>query len=448
LIKKYNVPVPRYTSYPTVPMWDNNANLVEKWPGIVRKIFKETNATKGISIYIHLPFCESLCTYCGCFQHITVNHAVEQKYINCVLKEWDQYLQIMGDRPEVREIHLGGGTPTFFSPGNLAFLITQILKTSGSEFEREFSFEGHPNNTTREHLQMLYDLGFRRVSFGVQDFDTHIQYIINRVQPYENVERSIRNARSIGYKSVNFDLVYGLPFQTEDIVRNTFEKVLALKPDRIAYYSYAHVPWKRPGQRRYSEADLPDNEMKRKLYDIGKEKLAEAGYKEIGMDHFSLPDDDLYQALENHNLHRNFMGYTVTNTELLIGLGASSISDAKYAFAQNYKKVHEYQDAVENGRSLQVNGHILNQEDLVVRSLIKDLICNGKATFHAFDLNWLSEEKRVRLEEMKREGLILTDREKIEVTELGKIFIRNICSIFDLRMERDRSELPRYSKAI
>ncbi len=448
LIKKYNVPVPRYTSYPTVPLWENPSNLAESWPEIVQSTFKATNTEKGISLYMHLPFCESLCTYCGCFQHITINHAVEGKYIDCLLEEWSQYLKLFDEKPEIREIHLGGGTPTFFSPENLNRLITSITGASGNKFDPEFSFEGHPNNTKREHLQTLFDLGFRRVSFGVQDFDEKIQHVINRIQPYENVERSIKDARDIGYKSVNFDLVYGLPFQTEEIVETTFKKVLALRPERIAYYSYAHVPWKRPGQRRYTEKDLPNNDLKRRLYDIGKEMLMKEGYHEIGMDHFALPHDDLYIAQQNGQLHRNFMGYTVTNTELLIGLGASSISDAKGAFAQNLKKVKEYQDAIVHGESLLINGHVLTEEDLQIRALIKSLICNGSAKFDGFSLEKLPNENRNKLVQMKEEGLLDFDENEISISEIGKIFIRNICSVFDLRMAANKTEEPRYSKAI
>lgn len=448
LIRKYNVPVPRYTSYPTVPLWDNPADLADHWPAVVKRVFDETNTQKGISLYIHLPFCESLCTYCGCFQHITINHAVEGKYIECVLKEWNQYLAIFGEKPQLRELHLGGGTPTFFSPQNLKKLIQGILSASGDRFAREFSFEGHPNSTRLEHLKVLFDLGFRRVSFGVQDFDEKIQRAINRIQPYENVENAIRNAREAGYKSVNFDLVYGLPFQTEEIVEATFRKVLKLRPDRIAYYSYAHVPWKRPGQRGYSEADLPDNELKRKLYEIGRHLLLAEGYQEIGMDHFALPGDDLTRALKSRSLHRNFMGYTVTNTDLLVGLGASSISDAKYAFAQNKKKVKEYQDAILGDGDVLTNGHILSDEDLRTRSVIRDLMCLGETSFDDFSIRDVPRQNRLKLLEMADEGLLAIEDGKLAVTTPGKVFIRNICALFDLRMASSVSEGPRYSKAI
>lgn len=333
LIKKYNVPAPRYTSYPTVPYWDTAAFSATKWHQIVKKAFDETNEERGISLYIHLPFCESLCTYCGCNKRITKNHKVEDPYIEAVLEEWQMYKQIFGKKPILRELHLGGGTPTFFSPENLKWLVSTILKDVEIYPVHDFSFEGHPNNTTVEHLQVLYDQGFRRVSFGVQDLDLKVQVAINRIQPFKNVKHVTEAAREIGYTSINFDLIYGLPFQVLKGVGETIDKVGELMPDRIAFYSYAHVPWLKTGQRGYADEDLPDNEEKRRLYELGKEKLTALGYEDIGMDHFSLPEDTLYKAAKNGTLHRNFMGYTVCNTELLIGLGTSAISDAKYGYA-------------------------------------------------------------------------------------------------------------------
>ena len=242
LIKKYNVAGPRYTSYPTVPYWNTEVPKVEDWKGAVKKSFTATNATDGISIYIHLPFCESLCTYCGCNTRITKNHAVENKYISALLKEWKMYLEVFGETPRIREIHLGGGTPTFFSSENLEKLINGILSTGIVRDDAAFSFEAHPNNTTVEHLQTLFDLGFRRLSLGIQDFDIAVQTIVNRVQPYENVEQVVNAARSIVYTSINFDLIYGLPLQTMFSVIDTIHKVNVLRPDRIAFYSYAHIP--------------------------------------------------------------------------------------------------------------------------------------------------------------------------------------------------------------
>jgi oxygen-independent coproporphyrinogen-3 oxidase len=277
LIRKYNQPVPRYTSYPTVPFWDSKLS-VEKWQESFARQFNLLNAADGISIYIHLPFCESLCTYCGCNKKITQNHTVEEQYLAAVEKEWKLYRTLMKQTPVIREIHLGGGTPTFFSPKNLRYLLNTLLKTSVVHPHHEFSIEGHPNNTTKEHLETLYAMGFRRISYGVQDLDPEVQKVINRVQPIENVKKATENARDAGFTSVNFDLIYGLPLQKVQSIENTIRQVIALKPDRIAFYSYAHVPWTSRVQRLFHEADLPGAEEKIQLYLKGKELLMGNGY--------------------------------------------------------------------------------------------------------------------------------------------------------------------------
>jgi len=288
LINKYNVAGPRYTSYPTVPYWDINTFSLKKWKSSIIQSFNETNSTEGISLYIHLPFCESLCTFCGCNKRITKRHEVESPYINAVLKEWYLYKELFNAKPKIKELHLGGGTPTFFSPENLRQLINGILRNSILAKNYEFSFEGHPNNTTEEHLQTLYSLGFKRVSFGVQDYNETVQRAIHRIQPFENVKRVTELARKIGYTSISHDIIFGLPFQTENHIKKTIEKTKILRPDRIAFYSYAHVPWiKGNGQRGFKDNDLPTGDSKRKQYEIGKRLLDQAGYTEIGMDHFA-----------------------------------------------------------------------------------------------------------------------------------------------------------------
>src|SRR5215213_3642372 len=306
LVRKYNQPVPRYTSYPTVPFWKEELE-VEEWKQIFSGRFGEENHINGISVYIHLPFCESLCTYCGCNKKITTNHKVEDEYLLAIEKEWTLYRKLMKQTPVIRELHLGGGTPTFFSPRNLQRLLNFILKGSIIHPQHEFSLEGHPNNTSFEHLKMLYSLGFRRISYGVQDNDPNVQRIINRIQPFENVKAATENARAIGYKSVNFDLIYGLPLQTLESIERTINKVIELKPDRIAFYSYAHVPWTSKAQRLFDESHLPTAGDKILLYLKGKELLMKDGYADIGMDHFALPSDDLYKAWKAGKLHRNFM---------------------------------------------------------------------------------------------------------------------------------------------
>lgn len=271
LVSKYNVAGPRYTSYPTVPYWDNETFSVDGWKSSLLRSFNESNDSEGISIYIHLPFCESLCTFCGCNKRITKRHEVEMPYIVALLKEWDLYCNLLGDKPKIKELHLGGGTPTFFSPEHLKKLINSIIKRATLADGFEFSFEGHPNNTTRVHLQTLYDLGFRRVSFGVQDYNPTVQKAIHRVQPFENVKRVTEQAREIGYTSIGHDIIFGLPFQEIEHVEHTILKTKELLPDRLAFYSYAHVPWiKGNGQRGFNDSDLPSAQNKRQQYELGK----------------------------------------------------------------------------------------------------------------------------------------------------------------------------------
>jgi len=449
LIEKYNVPAPRYTSYPTVPFWNPEVPAAEKWLEVVARTFAESNAQKGISLYLHLPFCEALCTYCGCNTRITKNHGVEAGYIKTILAEWQLYLNQFSEKPIIRELHLGGGTPTFFSPANLKLLLEKLFATADIHPEREFSFEGHPNNTTTEHLQVLYDLGFRRVSYGIQDFDPLVQLTINRIQPYENVKFATEEARRIGYESVNFDLIYGLPHQTLESVGRTIDQVATLRPDRIAFYSYAHVPWVKPGQRSYSEKDLPDSFRKRALYELGLEKLSALGYADVGMDHFALPHDPLFLAQQNGTLHRNFMGYTTSQTELLIGLGTSSISDAKYAYLQNLKKVEDYKASIAQGELAILKGHFLTSEDLVIKEAILSIACRNKLTWTKEVTALLDNEAMLQLEQMAKENLLVLTKCGLQVTDLGKAFIRNICMVFDRKVKQATSpEKPSFSKAI
>jgi oxygen-independent coproporphyrinogen III oxidase len=430
LLKKYDVPVPRYTSYPPVPYWNANDFPVQSWLKTVERTFYESNASKGISLYLHLPFCESLCTYCACNTRITKNHGVEQQYAKSLLQEWARYQKIFAGDAIIRELHLGGGTPTFFSPENLEYLLLHLLADAKLHPSHEFSFEGHPNNTTKEHLKVLYNAGFRRVSYGVQDLDPKVQKTINRIQPFKNVERVVLLSREVGYTSIGFDLIYGLPYQTIESISNTMRSVLSLRPDRIAFYSYAHVPWLKPGQRGYEDADLPSDVVKRTLYETGRKLLLDDGYIDIGMDHFSLPHDTLAKAFLNKDLHRNFMGYTTSSTDLLIGLGASSISDSKYAYAQNVKSVEAYQKKVDEGNLAITKGHRLSLQEGVARQCILSIACNGQLDRTLMDLI-LDDEMLNQLRVMEQEGIVAFSGDGLIVTNIGRAFIRNICRVFD-----------------
>lgn len=450
LIRKYNIPGPRYTSYPTVPYWDSNGFSEKSWERSFIKSFEESNERDGISLYIHLPFCESLCTFCACHKRITKQHSVEGPYLEAVLKEWQTYVKILGKKPVISELHLGGGTPTFFSPANLKYLIEQIFSKASIGKSPEFSFEGHPNNTTNEHLGVLYELGFTRVSYGVQDYDAKVQKAIHRIQPFENVRKVTAAARNAGYKSISHDLIFGLPFQTWESMRQTIEKTKSLMPDRIAFYSYAHVPWvKGTGQRGFDENDLPSPEEKRALYENGKQLFSELGYIEIGMDHFSLPTDSLYQSMQQKKIHRNFMGYTSSSTQLMIGLGMSAISDSWYAFAQNDKSVEDYIEKAEQGILPVVRGHLLNEEDLIVRRHILNLMCLLETSWNENQSNLPQmDEIILRLKEMENDGLLELHNQHLKVTERGRPFVRNIAMAFDLRMLRHLPESKIFSMTV
>ena len=450
LIQKYNIPGPRYTSYPTVPYWQETLFHESDWKTSVIRSFNESNTTEGISVYIHLPFCESLCTFCGCNKRITKRHEVEHPYIQALLKEWKGYCDLFPNTPIIKEIHLGGGTPTFFSSENLEILIQGIFERATRAVNYEFSFEGHPNNTSKQHLQKLFDLGFRRVSFGVQDYSSKVQEAIHRIQPFHNVAKVTFWAKEIGYTSISHDLIFGLPFQKLDNVLDTIDKTNSLQPDRLAFYSYAHVPWiKGNGQRGFNDSDLPKDNEKRQLYEEGKNFLEKNGYHEIGMDHFALKKDSLFVSAIEGKLHRNFMGYTASKTQLMIGLGVSSISDSWYAFAQNEKTIEDYYARLKISALPVYRGHILTAEDMIIRKHILNLMCQFKTSWKNKSLQF-SELPKVleNLFELEHDGLIVRENEAIIITEKGKPFVRNICMAFDLRLIRKAPETKLFSMTI
>lgn len=450
LLFKYNTPGPRYTSYPTVPYWQKTPPSEEIWKKMVKDAFQVSNEKEGISLYVHLPFCESLCTYCGCNTRITINHAVETKYLNTVLKEWELYFSVFGDKkPIIREIHLGGGTPTFFSPGNLKKLINGLTEKCDIHPESQFSFEAHPGNTTDAHLETLYEVGFRRISIGVQDFNPIVLAVINRHQTYEQIKHLTEKSREIGFTSVNYDVIYGLPMQKTCYMMETMMKVVRMKPDRIAFYSYAHVPWIKPGQRNFTEQDLPDADKKMAIYETGRNVLELAGYKDIGMDHFALETDELYKAQLEHRLHRNFMGYTDTHTQLLIGLGTSSISDSWNGYVQNEKKVEDYYKRVEAGELPIIKGHELTTEDLIIRQHILNLMTNFETFWDRQDL--ICEDVYIaieRLEEMAEDELVVIEPNHLKVTEKGKAFVRNVCMAFDAKLWENVPQTTLFSQTV
>ncbi len=436
LLLKWNRPVPRYTSYPTVPFWKDHLD-VPRWKDAFRVRFSECNAKEGISVYIHLPFCESLCIYCGCNKRITTNHSVEEGYIEAVLSEWNMYRALMEHPPVIRELHLGGGTPTFFSPQNLNRLISRLLEGAVVHPNHSFSIEGHPNNTTREHLDTLYRLGFRRISYGVQDLNREVQDVIHRIQPFEHLRRATEESRTAGFAGVNFDLIYGLPLQTLSRLEYTIRESVSLSPDRLAFYSYAHTPWVNCSQRLIDEALLPSAAQKMELHEKGKQWLVDSGYTNIGMDHFALETDDLFKAWRDNRLHRNFMGYTTQASGMLLGLGVSAISDLGTAFGQNDKTLGGYYQSIHDGALAVRKGYFLNEEDRIFRRHILDIACKG---YTVFDPAWsavLNEWTMPLLRDLERDGLVRIGETGVHLTKAGRPFLRQVCKAFDLHLLRD-----------
>lgn len=440
LIEKYNRAGPRYTSYPPVPFW-TGAPKEDEWLDSVRRSYSDQ---EGLDLYVHVPYCEKLCFYCGCNRTITKNHDLEDPFLQMVLKEWKIYCQKLGMVPKINSLHFGGGTPTFLSPDNLRKLIEELTAERVSSFIG--SIEIDPRTCQDNHLRVLSETGISRVSLGIQDFDQDVQSAINRHQPVAMVEGLVEKIRLRGLSSINFDLVYGLPKQTVETVSRTIEVVAGIKPDAIAFYGYAHLPEKIKNQRLIKNGDLPTAAARRALYETGKRILAEHGYDDIGLDHFALPGNYLYQAKSEGRLHRNFMGYVDKKSPVLIGLGPTSISDSSLSFVQNSKDIDVYKDLLSRGRLPIEKGHVHTQSDLEVQELILNIMCNGHADFR--NKNFLFPELIQRdLEDLACDGLITYSAEKIELTKQGMIFMRNVAMVFDHHLRR-RKTTTKFSQTI
>lgn len=447
LIEKYNVAGPRYTSYPTVPFWTKTQWEQEHWISLIQLGLSEMQPNDAISLYIHLPYCDSLCTFCGCHKHITTNKKVTTPYIAAVLKEWNMIASQFKRPVSIASIHLGGGTPTFFSAHELVELIEGISALQAIAPGAELGFEAHPNSTSSEHLEALRKLGFTRISFGIQDYDPIVQTAIHRIQSVEQVGKVHREARDLGYSSISHDLVFGLPKQTMDGFKKTVQQTIDFMPDRISLYSYAHVPWiKGTGQRGFDENDLPSGTVKRALYEMAKNQFEAAGYVEIGMDHFALPHDPLAIAAKTKKLHRNFMGYTTKDAPVLIGLGMSAISDAWYGFAQNEHSVKAYLERIEKGELALTRGHELTVEDLEIRQHILNLMCHFETIIPEHTHLHIGELFQ-RLFPMIEDDLVVFDDRNVRITEKGIPFVRNCCMAFDSYLRQPISQ-PTFSKII
>lgn len=450
LLRKYDVPGPRYTSYPVIVYWDGQPSAAE-WIQSVAASLAATSEETGAAIYVHIPFCRSLCTYCGCNSRITCNPSIGSAYVDTVLQEWEIYRRALQlSRPlRLTELHLGGGTPTFLTASELDCLVSGILAHVEQTPDAEYSVESDPRVTQKNQLEVLYRLGFRRLSLGVQDFDLLVQSAVNRVQSEEQVRLVTESARAIGFDSINYDLIYGLPFQTLRSIAYTINAVNRLRPDRIAFYSYAHVPWVKPGQRHFTEDDLPTGDEKRALYEFGRRLLEQAGYREIGMDHFALESDSLWRASVAGTLHRNFMGYTSRLVSPLMGLGASSISDSWNMFVQNEKQVEAYEQRVHRGEIPIFRGHRLNNEDLVLRRHILNLMTRFETDWETADLSLpYLDDVDAKLAEAKSDGLVRMKGKHCEITTRGKPFLRNVCMAFDARLARKTLDAQIFSRTV
>lgn len=443
LFAKYDIPAPRYTSYPTVPYW-GVAPTQDQWLSHLRQGLD--GGKNKWSMYIHVPFCESLCTFCGCNTIITKDHKKEDPYLKLILKEWDLYRQALPEfsKAQLQGMHLGGGTPTFLSADHLGAMLSPILETTFRGEHFEGSIEVDPRRTNREQLQILYKLGFRRISLGVQDFNPEIQRLVNRLQSFEETESITRYAREIGFTSVNYDLIYGLAKQTRETMQHTIAQTKKLRPNRIALYSFALVPWIKPAQRLFKDEDLPTGKDKRDLYEYARTELLSNGYVEVGMDHFALKDEALAIAMNDHKLHRNFMGYTDQKSQVMLGLGVSSISESPQSFHQNEKVLPKYEELINSGVIPTSRGHILTDEDVARREQILSLMTSYQVKMNPEQ----TKEAPEFLREMIADNLLAIKGDMIQVSEAGKPFLRNICIFFDEHLKRNKPQTRIFSQSL
>ena len=427
---KYSKPAPRYTSYPTAVEFKDLS-----YKDIIP--FYQ-NSNKPLSLYFHLPFCKSACYFCGCNVIYTSKEDKKVKYIEYLKKELDILKQYLDTNREVIQLHFGGGTPTFFSAEQLK----EILDLIHSYFpnfakDSENSIEIDPRFLTEEQLKVLIDGGINRISFGVQDFNYETQKAVNRIQSYELTKNVVDMARNYGIKSINIDLIYGLPHQSFESFKKTLDDVLTLNPDRLAVFNYAHVPWMKKSMRKIDETTLPAPSEKLKILKYTIDFFENNGYKMVGMDHFAKPEDELFKALEDGTLHRNFQGYTTKGGADLIGIGVTSIGETDDAYIQNYKDLKNYEKALDEGKLPTFRGIILNEEDKIRKKIIMEMMANFSFDIKRFEketgINFFDKFKNEieELQEFVDEGLVTIDKDKIKVSKTGTMLIRNIVLPFD-----------------
>lgn len=453
LLERYDRPGPRYTSYPTAVEFTEEfgaAGYAERLASTV------PDSDAALSLYTHIPFCESRCSFCACHVVVTKRESVADAYLGRLESEVRTVAQHIGEGRPLIQYHWGGGTPTYYPPATLARLHRELTRWFDIQPGAEIAAEVDPRVTTREHLETMRDLGFNRLSFGVQDLDPDVQQRIGRGQTVEETVGLFQDAKELGYPSINLDLVYGLPGQTEDTMSATLDTVIELRPDRLAIYSFAYVPWMRPHQRRIPEAEIPGRDRKFQLLSLITEKLTAAGYESIGMDHFALPEDELAVAANAGTLTRNFMGYTTRRGAGVVALGSSGISDIGGAYAQNHRRLADYYKSVDAGELPIERGYRLTEDDLVRRYVITELMCNGRVLYadvlDRFDIDFVDTFAQELDRLSAPDGLVAEDMvevggEALVATELGRLFIRNIARVFDAHTP-ERSERPTFSKTI
>jgi oxygen-independent coproporphyrinogen-3 oxidase len=468
LLEKYNIAGPRYTSYPTAPVWQDSYTYKTH-----TQVIQETNALLEpnpypLSIYVHLPFCESRCLFCGCNVVITKQKDQAEKYLDYLFREIDMAAQWIDRRRPLVQLHWGGGTPTYLSEDQMERLFHFLSEKFNLTPTAEVAIEIDPRVTTPSQITLLRKLGFNRISLGVQDFDPIVQETIHRVQPLGMTAETVAQCRALGFEGLNFDLIYGLPHQTVRSFSQTLNEVVALNPDRIALYNYAYVPWLSPHQAQMPEGALPATNVKFQILQTALQKLTEAGYLYIGMDHFAKPDDELSLALAQGNLHRNFMGYTVQKTAQkgnpltpqsskpsdLYGFGVSAISGLQNHFAQNWRKLSQYYEAIDQGHLPTMRGYILSRDDKIRQQVILAILCQGRVNYADFDQRFGIRfttyflDALLQLKEISRDGLVEFANGGFTVTPLGRLFSRNIAMPFDAYLTGMNDNKPTFSKTL
>ena len=448
LLNRYNVPGPRYTSYPTAPEWNDNFGVAD----YERALEASNRSGRPLSLYMHLPFCERLCLFCGCNVIINRNHDVAEPYLKILKEEIVRVAERIDRTRPVVQFHWGGGTPTYFSPAQLEELFTCTGEYFTFAPDAEFGIEIDPRVTTYAHLQTLRRLGFNRISMGIQDFNPQVQQAVRRVQPYEKTKELFDACRALGFDSVNADLIYGLPYQTVGSFEESVNKIIAMNPDRIAMFSYAHVPWMKKQQGALTR-HIPLGIDKFQIFRAGIGLFTSAGYSYIGMDHFACPDDELCVAQRNRTLHRNFQGYTTKAGSDLLGMGVTSISDVNLVYAQNHRELEDYRTAIETQRLPVMRGIKLTDDDVIRRAAISRVLCHcvlDKKEFaseYNIDFDAYFTEEIARLTTLQDDGLVELTPEGIRATLLGRIFIRNIGMVFDRYLQKPKDR-PVFSRTL